>query len=177
MRKGSINKFLQKLILALFFTGVFWGGYSYASGPAVESNAIPLLESVRQNYYAQVRLESLKNSNNVKINRDVPANLWLNKVKATEVNMVTNRFEAGPQVAIRINGKTYFANGEGYALNIQENPSVRFAKDPITNKIIDKADAVSYADASGRILYFESDMTFDRFVGLASSETLYGYSR
>ena len=46
----------------------------------------------------------------------------------------------------------------------------------MTNKTIDKADAVIYIDASGRALYFESGDTYERFVGLAEQETVYGYT-
>ena len=177
MRTNNLNKFIQKSISTLFVIGLSVGGYCYATEPAVETNAITLLESVRQNYYAQERLMSLRNNYTVNINKNVPAKMWLKKVDASEVNMVTNRFTGEQQDAVEINGKKYFANGKEYAVNLQENSSVRFSVDPLTNIIIDKADAVTYSDASGRVLYFESNMSFERFLGLASSGTLYGYSK
>ena len=60
MWTNNLNKFIQKSILSLFVIGVSVSGYCYATEPVVETNAITLLESVRQNYYAQERLMSLK---------------------------------------------------------------------------------------------------------------------
>jgi len=177
MWTNNLNKFIQKSILSLFVIGVSVSGYCYATEPVVETNAITLLESVRQNYYAQERLMSLKNNNTVNINKNGPAKMWLKKVTSSEVNMVTNRITSEQQDAVEINGKKYFANGKEYAFNLQENASVRFSVDPLTNVIIDKADAVTYSDASGRVLYFESDKSFERFLAMASSETLHGYSK
>ena len=177
MKTINLKGFIQKTILTSFVISVSFAGYSYAAEDAFETNTVQLLESVRQNYYANERLVSLKNNNTVSINKNVPAKMWLKKVKASEVNMVTNRFTGEQQDAVHINGKRYFANGKEYAFNLQNNSSVRFSIDPLTNRTIDKADAVTYSDASGRILYFESDMSFDRFLGLASSDTLYGYSK
>ena len=177
MRKNNLQAIIQKTVLSVFVITISFAGYSYAAEPEIDISDISLLESVRQNYYASERLESLRKNKTININKDVTANMWLKKVNTNEVNMVTNRFTGKQQDSVNINGKTYFADGVEYAFNLQENSSLRFSKDPVTNKVIDKADAVTYSDASGRILYFESDMTFERFVGMANSETLYGYSK
>lgn len=177
MRTVKLKRTIRKTILTSFILSVALAGYSYAAGPVSESNTISLLESVRQNYYANERLQSLRNTNLIRVKKEAPAKMWLKKVTSGEVNMVTNRYTGEQQNAIRVNDKTYFATGDGYALNMKNNSSVRFAKDPVTGKTIDKADAATYSDASGRILYFESEMSFERFLGLADSETLYGYSK
>lgn len=177
MRTKMLKRIIQNSVSSLFVITVSFAGYSYAAGPAVDISDTLLLETVRQNYYAHERLESLRQNKTTDINKDVPANMWLKKVKASEVNMVTNRFTGEQQDAVNINGKTYFADGVEYAFNLKVNSSVLIAKDPVTNKAVDKADAVTYSDASGRVLYFESDISFERFVGPANSETLYGYSK
>jgi len=177
MRKNNLQAIIQKTVLSVFVITISFAGYSYAAEPEIDISDISLLESVRQNYYASERLESLRKNKTININKDVPANMWLKKVNANEVNMVTNRFTGEQQDAVSINGKTYFADGDEYAFNLKVDSSVRSAKDPVTNNAVDKADAVTYSDASGRVLYFESDMTFERFVGMANSETLYGYSK
>ncbi|HZX48887.1 MAG TPA: hypothetical protein VFF47_06705 [Nitrospirota bacterium] len=177
MKTINFKRFIQKTILTTFIISVCFVGNSYAEQDVFESNAIRLLESVRQNYYAYERLVSLKNNYAVNINKNVPAKMWLKKVNASEVNMVTNRFTGEQQNAVIINNKHYFANGKEYAFNLQDNSSLLYSIDPLTNMTIDKADAVTYSDASGRVLYFESDMTFERFLGLANTETLYGYSK
>jgi hypothetical protein len=61
-------------------------------------------------------------------------------------------------------------------LNLQENPSIRFARDPFSNKAIDKADAAVYVDASGRAFYFESDDSYKNFIALGEQETAFGYT-
>ena len=177
MKTINLKGFIQKTILTSFVISVSFAGYSYAAEDAFETNTVQLLESVRQNYYAHERLVSLKNNYAVNINKNVPAKMWLKKVNTSEVNMVTNRFSGEQQDAVIINNKHYFANGKEYAFNLQENSSLLYSIDPLTNMIIDKADAVTYSDALGRILYFESEMSFERFLGLANSETLYGYSK
>ena len=177
MRKNNLQTIIQKTVLSVFVITISFAGYSYAAEPEIDISDISLLESVRQNYYASERLESVRKNKTININKDVTANMWLKKVNANEVNMVTNRFTGEQQDAVSINGKTYFADGDEYAFNLKVDSSVRSAKDPVTNNAVDKADAVTYSDASGRVLYFESDMTFERFVGMENSETLYGYSK
>lgn len=143
----------------------------------VNSVAISRLESIKERYLASVRSEALHAKNAVPARIATgPASSWMKRVNANEVNMVTNRFERKQQNEISLNGKVYFATGEGYAFNMTQNPSLRFAKDPMTNKAIDKAEAVIYSDASGRAHYFESEETYKNFISLATPETVYGYS-
>ncbi len=176
MRAPNLFRIIHKSILTSVAASLSLTVYSYAAGPAAVSSTISLLESVRQSYYANERLESLKNNNSINAIKEVPAEMWLKKVNSDEVNMVTNRYAGKQQSAIVIDGRTYYATGEGYAINLSGNQTVRFSRDPVTNEIIDKAGAVTYADASGRILYFESETTFESFIEMANSEDLYGYS-
>ena len=154
MKTINFKRFIQKTILTTFVMSVCFVGNSYAEQDVFESNAIRLLESVRQNYYAHELLVSLKNNYAVNINKNVPAKMWLKKVNTSEVNMVTNRFSGEQQDAVIINNKQYFANGKEYAFNLQENSSLLYSIDPLSNMIIDKADAVTYSDALGRVLFF-----------------------
>lgn len=173
----NVRGFVSKAILTSLIISACFVGNSYAAEDVIASNAIRTLESVRQNYYANERLVSLKNNYAVNINKNAHAKMWLRKVDASKVNMVTNRFTSEHQDTIVINGNKYFTNGKEYVFNLQENSSLLYSVDPLTNRVVDKAIAVTYSDASGRILYFESDMSFERFLGLANSETLYGYSK
>lgn len=172
---------MKRLILSVGIVLIGFLGYSSAKetiNTAADNRAFLLLESVKQNYLASVRLEALKTKNSVpgKDQINTPANLWMKRVKASEVNMVTNRYNREPQSKVIMEGKIYYASGESYVGTIRQNPSLRFAKDPVTNKTIDKAEAVIYVDASGRALYFESGDTYERFVSLAGQETVYGYT-
>ncbi len=177
MRSNMLKRVFEKTIFFLVVIVLSFAGYGHAAESAIDVSTSSLLETVRQNYYAHERFESLMKNKSANIRKEVPATMWLKKVKPGEVNMVANRFTGEQQDAIHINGKTYFASGDGYALNLLQDSTVRYSKDPVTNKTVDKADAATYSDASGRILYFESDFSYDRFVGMANSETLYGYSK
>ncbi|MCC6543493.1 MAG: hypothetical protein IT392_03200 [Nitrospirae bacterium] len=177
MKKNNFTSLIKKALIISAALSVCFVVNSYAAEDAIDSNAILVLESVRQNYYAHERLISLKNNYAVNINKNVPAKMWLNRVDSSEVNMVTNRFTGEQQDAVIINGKKYFASGKEYRFNLQENSSLLYSKDPLTSRVVDKADAVAYSDASGRILYFESNASFERFVELANSDALYGYSK
>ncbi|MBI5407654.1 MAG: hypothetical protein HZA18_08180 [Nitrospirae bacterium] len=172
---------MKRLILSAGIVLIGFLGYSSATeinNTAGDNHAFLLLESVKQNYLASLRLEALKTGNTVPGRDQInsPANFWMKRVKAGEVNMVTNHYTKDPQTQVIMGGKIYYTSGESYTWTMQQNPSIRFAKDPVTNKTIDKAEAVIYIDASGRALYFESGDTYERFVGLAEQETVYGYT-
>ena len=90
--------------------------------------------------------------------------------------MSTNTFAKTAQKEINLDGSKYFASGTGHEANLARNASARFAVDPLTNKKVNKASAATYADASGRVFYFESDESFNGFIALATPQTVYGYS-
>ncbi|MBI5192065.1 MAG: hypothetical protein HZA08_01330 [Nitrospirae bacterium] len=182
MRKKQIKRLLLAGIMTACVAGVTMSGNSFAAegtNAAEENQAIMILESVRQNYLASVRLESLKSKNTLpsKSHADSPAQAWLKRVKPSEVNMVTNRYTQSEQSAVRMEGKLYFTSGDAYITNLKQNPSIRFAKDPISGRTVDKAEAAIYIDASGRALYFKTDDSFKNFIALADTGTVFGYSQ
>lgn len=151
----------------------------FASGASAGENmeAIAKLQSVKESYAASLRLEALQAKNSPESVRVTgPAAQWMKRVNLDEVNMVTNRHEGAKQASVSIDGKTYFTAGSSYESTLQQNAAARIAVDPYTSKKIDKAQAVAYADASGRVFYFESETSFRDFIGLATPETVYGYS-
>lgn len=170
-----------KLILAAAFSALMAGyftGYAVAgSENAGNREAVAKLQSAKECYAASIRMEALQANNNASaVKANGPASLWLTKVSPDEVNMVTNRYEKKKQDAINMDGRTYYGTGSGYAYNLNQNPSVRYSNDPVTNKKVDKASAAAYADASGKVYYFESEDSYRNFISLASPETVYGYS-
>ncbi len=56
-----------------------------------------------------------------------------------------------------------------------DNRSTRFARDPYTKKLVDKAEATIFNDSSGRAWYFESGNPQASFTDLVSQDTVYGY--
>lgn len=170
-----MNKKSGKLLIAAAMTA---SAVMFASGAgAADTDAVVVLQSVKESYAASLRLEALLAKNSPESVRVTgPASDWLRKVAAEEVNMATNRHMGARQAAVSIDGKDYFAAGDGYTAALQKNAAARVAVDPYTNKKVDKASALTYADASGRVLYFESESSYREFIGLATPETVYGYS-
>lgn len=181
MRKEKIRTLSAALVMAVFAAGISLSGFSYAAeggNPEEADHAIIVLESVRQNYLASVRLEALKSKSTMPVisHADNPSHVWLKRVMPSQVNMVTNMYTQDAQTAVQIGGKLYYTHSEPYIMNLRENPSIRFAKDPVTGRTIDKAEAAVYIDASGRVLYFKSDDIFRNFIALAGQDTVYGYT-
>lgn len=171
-----MKKNFGKMLTALAMTATV---VVFASGANAGDNreAIAKLQSVKESYAANLRLEAIQASSSPESVRVTgPAAQWLKRVSLDEVNMVTNRHLGSRQASITIDGRNYFGAGSGYASTLQQNAAVRTAVDPYTNQKVDKASAIAYADASGRVFYFESEGSFRDFVGLATPETVYGYS-
>jgi YHS domain-containing protein len=165
-----------KLLIAVAMTA---SAVIFASGANAGENkeAVAKLQSVKESYAASLRLEALQAKNSPESVRvSGPAAEWLKRVSAEEVNMATNRLAGSKQASVSIDGRDYFAAGDGYAATLQKNAAARVAVDPYTNKKIDKASALTYADASGRVFYFESEGSYREFIGMATPETVYGYS-
>lgn len=171
-----MKKKVGKLLTAMAMTASF--AILVTSANAGDNkDAISKLQSVKESFAASLRLEALQAKNSPDSVRVTgPATQWLKKVNLDEVNMANNRFMGSKQATVAIDGKTYFSTGEGYASTLRQNAAARTAVDPYTSKKIDKATAVAYADASGRVFYFESEGSFSDFIGLATPETVYGYS-
>lgn len=174
-------KFLGKIVMAaaisVFAVATFLPGRVQAetNKAGVDKYAVSRLKAVEANYLASLRLEALQTKNAAKLKEAGSANSWMRRVNADEVNMATNRHEKKKQNAINMNGRPYYCSGKGSELTLTLNPSIRFAKDPLTNRRIDKSEAVIYADASGRAYYFESEDTYKGFIGVANIEKEPGY--
>jgi YHS domain-containing protein len=152
-------------------------GYSSASSSESgdDSAAISKLETIKENHMATKRQEAIKADIHTDVTTTGHASTWLTKVNSNVINMVTNRHEGVAQAEIVIDGKTYYGSCKGCAENMINNTSTRFARDPYTNKLVDKAEATIFTDSSGRAWYFESGNTQASFIDLASQDTVYGY--
>ncbi|MBI5599452.1 MAG: hypothetical protein HY890_06915 [Deltaproteobacteria bacterium] len=182
-----MREIVRMVIVAVFAafigTASLPGTSRGASIADTESHATAMAENVRQEYLASQRAEALKADNNkmtakngVLIKADASPGQWLTRVNSKEVNMATNRYEKRTQNEIKLDGKTYYAADEASAKNLSLNPSTRFARDPMTGDTLDKSGAITCADASGRVYYFEKDSTFRDFLALAGRDTAYGYT-
>jgi len=130
---------------------------------------VMVLESVRQNYLASERQKGLeKGVQNLAVSATASRNsaLWLRKVDSKAINMVTNRLLRGERRAVRVDGKDYFVPDADYGYNFRLNLSLRYARDPLTGRRIDKSAAKAYADTKGRVFYFESEQSYRDFICL-----------
>ncbi|MBI5643271.1 MAG: hypothetical protein HY954_07325 [Deltaproteobacteria bacterium] len=178
MKKETLKRAVIAAAFTAFMAGTIPGALHATENGASKNDAISKLESCKSSYMAKLRQEALQTKNPLPESMsNGPASAWLQKVSPNEVNMVTNTFEKKEQKEISLDGKKYYANGEGYAFNLSQNPSTRFGVDPLTNKKVDKASAAIYADASGRVFYFESEDSFNGFLALAYPQSVEGSSK
>ncbi len=82
----------------------------------------------------------------------------------SKVCMMQDTVMAVPAIPLASGGKTYYGCCEMCKAKIAAEPE-RYtrARDPLTGAAVDKATA-ALLSVNGRVLYFESDATRDRFV-------------
>lgn len=88
---------------------------------------------------------------------------WLKSTEAQYVCMMNNKIFDKPQIAIEIEGKTYYGCCPMCADRLKNDVSLRTATDPVSGKQVDKASAVIGADTHGMTYYFESKENLDKF--------------
>lgn len=165
MKRSFIKAALTLSVLTITFAVA--SGAAQAATNSSDTLAAVRLTTAKENYLAVQRLKALKaNEAASRIDAASPS-VWLTRVNRAEVNMVTNRFQKAVQEPVNLNGKAYYVAGSWYSSTLSNNPSIRFAKDPFTSRVVDKAEAVIFADAAGRAYYFESEDTYKGFIGLA----------
>jgi YHS domain-containing protein len=104
----------------------------------------------------------LSNTNDKKIT----GNTILNKVTIIEnkyVCMINNNVYDTPQIPVPIDGKTYYGCCMGCKAKLENDIKTRYAVDPVSNNKVDKAIAIIGQTNSGKVLYFESEETFNKY--------------
>ena len=84
-------------------------------------------------------------------------------VEAKRVCMVNDTVFPKDQIPVQVDGKTYFGCCEMCKGRLTSDEGIRYAKDPVSGKTVDKATAVIGATPDGKVLYFESEKTFKAF--------------
>ena len=87
----------------------------------------------------------------------------LEKVETKTVCMVNEQAMGKDQIAVEVDGKTYYGCCEMCKKTLATNAEKRVAVDPVTGKQVDKAKAVIAAQKDGRVWYFESDETLAKY--------------
>tara|TARA_R110002072_G_scaffold107003_7_gene233297 strand:- start:734 stop:1180 length:447 start_codon:yes stop_codon:yes gene_type:complete len=82
---------------------------------------------------------------------------WLKPVEAQFVCMVNNQSYDTPQIAVEVEGKTYFGCCPMCKAKLEKVSALRAATDPVSGKSVDKAEAVIGAGPDKTVYYFESE--------------------
>jgi YHS domain-containing protein len=87
----------------------------------------------------------------------------IQRVPATHVCMMNNRFMGTAQMPVQVEGKTYYACCDMCVKRLNADPGIRSAVDPVTKKPVDKSKAVIGKLPSGDVVYFESEESLKRY--------------
>jgi len=90
-------------------------------------------------------------------------------VKHSGVCMVQNRHGVMKMIPVEIDGRMYYGCCAGCVGKLKFNQAVRFAKDPVTGKEVDKSKAFIVGNADSTVIYFESKETAEIFFAARKS--------
>jgi YHS domain-containing protein len=87
----------------------------------------------------------------------------LTKVEPKTVCMINEHAMGKDQIPVEVDGKTYYGCCDMCKKALATDASKRNAVDPVSGKLVDKATAVIAAQEDGRVFYFESDETLEKY--------------
>jgi len=87
----------------------------------------------------------------------------LTKVESKTVCMVNEQAMGKDQIAVTVDGKTYYGCCEMCKKTLAENAEKRVAIDPISGNKVDKATAIIAAQEDGRVFYFENEENLTKY--------------
>lgn len=87
----------------------------------------------------------------------------LKQVEAEYVCMVNNKVFQTPQIAVEVEGSTYYGCCPMCKDKLTKSAAMRMAVDPVTGAEVDKAKAVIGALPDGSVFYFENKSTFEKY--------------
>ena len=87
----------------------------------------------------------------------------LKRVETKKVCMVNNQVFDKDQIPVTVEGKTYYGCCEMCKERLSKDAAARTAVDPVSGKTVDKATAVIGALPDGKVLYFESQETYEKY--------------
>jgi YHS domain-containing protein len=79
------------------------------------------------------------------------------------VCMVNDLYMGKAQIPVAVEGKTYFGCCPACKGRLETDAQVRTAIDPVSGEPVDKATAVLAQDVDGKVLYFASVDTMNRY--------------
>ena len=88
---------------------------------------------------------------------DHQAMMTVRQVEPAKVCMVNDTAFDTDQIAVEVEGATYYGCCPMCKERLEKDASIRKAIDPVSGNEVDKAKAVIGADAEGKVHYFESE--------------------
>ena len=89
--------------------------------------------------------------------------MLVKKVKSSKVCMVNDTVFEKDQIAINVDGKTYYGCCSMCEERLKADAKVREAIDSLTGETVDKATAIIGSDESGKAYYFEDEDNFKAY--------------
>jgi YHS domain-containing protein len=86
----------------------------------------------------------------------VTGEIKLSQVESKFICMVNDDVYTTEQIPVVIDDKTYYGCCMGCKAKLENDPSIRFAVDPISGAPVDKATAIIGVDIFKTVYYFES---------------------
>jgi YHS domain-containing protein len=94
--------------------------------------------------------------------QNTPEAAWLKPAEAKYVCMMNNAVFDKEQMAVEVEGKTYYGCCEMCKDRLLNDASARQAVDPVSGNTVDKAMAV-IGEHQGMVYYFENEENFQKF--------------
>ena len=94
----------------------------------------------------------------------------LTRVETNQVCMINEQHMAKLQIAVDVEGKTYYGCCAMCKKQLEDKPETRVATDPVSGKQVDKAVAVIAAQEDGRVFYFENEKNLDAYNAKAAKK-------
>lgn len=85
------------------------------------------------------------------------------QVETKYVCMINNQKFEKEQIAIEVEGQTYYGCCEMCKERLKKDKASRWATDPVSGKKVDKAKAVIGVDTEGKAFYFENAENMKKF--------------
>ncbi len=94
------------------------------------------------------------------------------KIPNSYVCMVNNKVMHAAQIAVPVNDKIYYGCCQGCVKKLTEDPSSRFATDPLSGEKVDKATAfITLLPGSKQdVLYFKTEINAKNYLAKSAQE-------
>lgn len=89
--------------------------------------------------------------------------ITLKRVEPKLICMMNNKFMVSEQIAVEVDGKTYYGCCPMCKERLKNEAAARQAIDPISGNTVDKAAAVIGAAPNGAVYYFENEENLQEF--------------